>query len=432
MDAGELADVAVIGAGPAGSLAAARLARSGRQVVVLERAAFPRPAIGESLLPICNDLLHEAGLLEPVRQAGFMVKHGATFLAGSGRERFAFADALPGDGASAFQVPRDAFDQVLADAAAALGAAFRFRHEVSEVEFSPDCACLRVRDLESQSELTLRARHVLDCSGPARVLPRLLGLVKQTGAKARVACFTQVAVDARPDDGSEGDIWVCCHPEGGWTWIIPFADGRTSVGFVWDAQRWDALAGDDGQRLLARLESDPNVQRRLGPVAPLFAPRALRNYAASVSALYGDRWALVGHSGEFVDPVLSSGVALSLLAAHHASELVDRTLAGEAVDWERAYAQPLGRAVSVYRAFVDAWYQGTLPAIFFAAEKPVRVRRRITSILGGYALRDDNPLSRAPETALATLSRYSSGQALPRDRHKGAARTTPGGSPVDG
>ena len=57
-------DVVIIGAGPAGSLAAARLARQGHSVLMLEQATFPRHVVGESLLPRCLDLLRDAGLLE--------------------------------------------------------------------------------------------------------------------------------------------------------------------------------------------------------------------------------------------------------------------------------------------------------------------------------------------------------------------------------
>lgn len=429
----ERAEIAIIGAGPAGSLAAAQLARGGRQAIVLERAQFPRPAIGESLLPVCNELLANAGLLDAVAAEGFMVKHGATFLRGETRERFAFADALAGDTPSTWQVPRDRFDQILADGAAALGASVRFGREVTGITFEGDTARLRVRDIRglegvqrlraarntigSQStahaEQELRVDQVLDCSGPAQVLPHLLGLVRRAPGPARIACFTQVAQDQRPTGDQQGDIWVCCHPDGGWTWIIPFADGRTSVGFVCDAPRWDALPGPDAERLQNVLATDPNVASRLGgAIAPRFAPRVLRNYATQVSARTGARWALIGHAGEFIDPVLSSGVALSMLAADRASRVLLRTPTGQPPDWQDGFLGPIQQATDVFRAFVDAWYAGTLPSIFFAAAKPARVRRRITSILGGYALRTDNPLARDPERALATLARYSAGDGL--------------------
>ena len=60
-------DVAVIGAGPAGSVASALLRKKGYQVCVLEKQHFPRFVIGESLLPHCMEMLEEAGFADAVR-----------------------------------------------------------------------------------------------------------------------------------------------------------------------------------------------------------------------------------------------------------------------------------------------------------------------------------------------------------------------------
>ena len=73
-------DVAIIGAGPAGSVAAALLNRSGLSVCVLEKQHFPRFVIGESLLPHCLEMLEEAGFADAVRaEKGLQFKNGAAF-----------------------------------------------------------------------------------------------------------------------------------------------------------------------------------------------------------------------------------------------------------------------------------------------------------------------------------------------------------------
>ena len=74
------APIVVIGGGPAGSCAATLLARKGYRVALLERERFPRPHIGESLLPASIPVLAELGALEAVRAAGFTVKRGATMV----------------------------------------------------------------------------------------------------------------------------------------------------------------------------------------------------------------------------------------------------------------------------------------------------------------------------------------------------------------
>src|SRR5205085_10205898 len=69
-------DVAIIGGGPAGSVAAALLARAGRSVIVLERDKFPRFHIGESLLPFSMQAFTRLGSHEKFARAAFMEKFG--------------------------------------------------------------------------------------------------------------------------------------------------------------------------------------------------------------------------------------------------------------------------------------------------------------------------------------------------------------------
>jgi hypothetical protein len=136
-------DVVVLGAGPAGCLASARLRQLGHRVLCVEKLFFPRHVIGQSLLPRCNQLLRDAGLLDAVLARGYTRKHGATFLSGDKRERFAFADALTDDDPWTFQVPRDDFDRTLATEVRRQGVDLRFGHAVRAVTFAPDHALAR-------------------------------------------------------------------------------------------------------------------------------------------------------------------------------------------------------------------------------------------------------------------------------------------------
>ena len=78
----ERTQVLIIGAGPAGSVAAAMLRKQGREVIILEREQFPRFSIGESLLPQSMEYIEAAGLLQDVVEAGFQYKNGAAFVRG--------------------------------------------------------------------------------------------------------------------------------------------------------------------------------------------------------------------------------------------------------------------------------------------------------------------------------------------------------------
>lgn len=398
-------EVLIIGGGPAGSVAGAELVRKGRRVLCVEKGYFPRFVIGESLLPRCNALLDEVGMLDAVKRRAYQVKPAAMFLRGEERERFCFADALPGDHPDTFQVPRGDFDQTLATEARRMGLDLRFGHEVRGVEFGEHGATVDVHDLERDQSLKVEAKFVLDCSGYGRVLPRLLDLERPAVLPPRVSCFTQIEGDLRPDGDGAGDIWICVHPKNGWIWIIPFADGRTSIGMVCDPDAWASLPGGcNRDKLFTALRQEPNVRARIRDAVPVAPTRVIENYSKRVDRFHGDRWALVGNASDFLDPVFSSGVTLALESAVLASKLTHRTLEGEKVDWETEYDGVLHKAVGVFLAFIESWYRRDLEAIFFAKSKPEGMKKRITSILGGHVLRDDNSLVREPMASLQRLA----------------------------
>lgn len=407
-------DALIIGAGPAGSLAAASLARQGFAPLVVERQWFPRHMIGESLLPRCNRLLQEAGLLAAVEARGYLPKYGSLFLRGPDRQRFVFRDGLDGESPSSFQVPRDDFDQTLATAARVLGADVRFGHEVREVFFDSDGATLKLLD-ERGDPRSVRARLVIDASGPARVLSRAMGLNEPPGLPDRTSLYTHVEGDLRPGGEEEGDVWIVLHPAGVWLWIIPFSNGRTSVGVVSDPHRLECPPGRTDQELLwSFVESEPSVWRRLHRAVPVQPTRRLHGWTTGARRLVGPGWVVAGNAGDFLDPVFSSGVMFALESGSRAAALAGRQLRGEAVDWEADYQEPLRRAVGVFRVFVEAWYTGELATIFFSPVKRPQNLREITSILAGDVFNEANPLvARGPRAGidrlLGLIARYTPG-----------------------
>ena len=150
-------DVLIVGAGPAGSVAAGFLRQQGRRVLVLEREQFPRFSIGESLLPQRMEYIQAAGMLRDVVEAGFQFKNGAAFAWGDRRTDFDFRDKFSPGWGTTYQVQRAAFDKVLADAAARQGAEVRFRHEVTAVDVAGERPRVSVRYPQGQ---TLSLIHI--------------------------------------------------------------------------------------------------------------------------------------------------------------------------------------------------------------------------------------------------------------------------------
>lgn len=382
-------DVIVIGAGPAGVAAASILHNKGHRVLVLERARFPRFVIGESLLPHSMDLLEAAGLLEAASGRKYLRKHGAAFLHGDQLASFDFGDQHTQGWSWTWQVPRDDFDQTLAEAVEAMGVPILYEHAVAGVVPGiPSVVNLTDADGAEQS---VSAKFVIDASGYGRVLPRLFGLDKPSTLPVRHSLFAWFSGDEREEGILEGRTWVCMHPDGAWIWVIPFSNGNTSVGVVATPEFFARYTDDPAARLWTILREEPNTARRLQRAELAMEPVLIPGYSASVSALHGPGWVLVGNSGEFLDPVFSAGVTVALESAVLAANLASAQLSGETVDWQTAYATPLLGAIDVYRSFIDGWYSGDLPAIFFSPRKDPSIRKQITSVLAGYLLDGTNP-----------------------------------------
>src|SRR6187549_3205395 len=128
-------DVIVIGAGPAGSTAAALLAEKGRRVLVLEKEKFPRYHIGESLMPFCWFSLNRLGLVEQMNERAFVKKHSVQFVTQDGRQSqpFYFFQHYDHPSSVSWQIERSEFDQMMLQNARERGAEIREQTPVVRV-----------------------------------------------------------------------------------------------------------------------------------------------------------------------------------------------------------------------------------------------------------------------------------------------------------
>jgi flavin-dependent dehydrogenase len=397
-------EVLIVGAGPAGSVAAALLRQQGRQVLILEREQFPRFSIGESLLPQSMEYLEQGGMLRAVVEAGFQLKNGAAFAQGEQYTEFDFGEKYSPGWSTTYQVPRARFDHLLALEAEAQGAEVSYRHEVVGIDIDGNRPRVSVKDSDGEHYF-VEASFILDASGFGRILPRLLKLETPSNFPVRGALFTHIEDRITQLGFDRNKIRVTVHRErpGVWFWLIPFAAGRCSLGVVGEPALLERYQGTDTQRLQALVGEDRTLSNLLGNACWDTPARRIVGYSANVTSLSGPGYALLGNAAEFLDPIFSSGVTIAFKSASLAAAVLQRRFAGETVDWFSEYAVPLKIGVDTFRAFVDSWYRGGFQRIVFHPNQPAEIRRMISAILAGYAWDENNPYVREPRRRLAAL-----------------------------
>jgi len=383
-------DVLVAGGGPAGSTAAAFLARAGRRVVLVERDRFPRFHIGESLLASANDALRAIGADDAVRRAGFTEKWGATFMPEDGSiERYLDFGTAPGVAApQTWQVPRAAFDDLLLRHAAASGADVREGQRVIDVTFAADRVTAAVQASDgAAAPATVCARAIIDASGRGALLARKFDLRVEEPRLANVAVFSHYSGVPRPAGRRAGDIRIVARGDLGWFWLIPISAELTSVGVVLPRGAFRAFAALDHAEILARAIADtPVVARLLASARREWPVRVERDFSFASRAYAGDRWAIAGDAGSFLDPVFSTGVAIALESGLEAAQAVDEGIARGDLSARRfhRFARRQRRRYLSFRRFVLGFYTPEFRDLFFDEDPPERMYRALATVFAGY------------------------------------------------
>jgi flavin-dependent dehydrogenase len=326
MDAAEVCDVAVIGGGPAGSTAAAILAKQGYKVIALEKSYHPRFHIGESLLPMNLPIFERLGVLEKVRAMG-VFKPGADFEANNARgyNNYAFARAIGDSPPHAYQVWRQDFDKMLYDHARGCGADAREGHEVRKIEQNG------VRDsrlevcADDGRSYAIQARYIVDASGRDAFLSSKKKLRRKNNEHQSAAIFGHFRGAQMREGEDAGNISIYRF-EHGWMWMIPLRDGVMSIGAVCRPEYLKERKGRALEFLLETLKKNPGLKQRIEHAELIGEVRVTGNYSYDSSRMGGPGWVLVGDAFAFLDPVFSSGVYLAMSGAEQACAVVDESL----------------------------------------------------------------------------------------------------------
>ncbi|HTD40077.1 MAG TPA: NAD(P)/FAD-dependent oxidoreductase [Mucilaginibacter sp.] len=400
----EKVDVLVIGAGPAGTVAASIINKAGYKVKIVEKQKFPRFVIGESLLPRCMEALTEAGFVDALKEKGFQEKFGAKFVKNGKICDYYFADQFTEGWNWTWQVPRAEFDKTLADTVEKMGVPVCYETTVTGITFNGTDSVTEVEDKHG-NKTNIEARFIVDGSGYGRVIPRLFNLDKPSNLPPRRALFTHTVDLKRSMDDEPNRITIIVHQPGVWVWVIPFSSGVTSVGFVGNDDFFDQYKGENEKVLRELISAQPYLAERLKDVEFVFEPRILQSWSTTTDKFYGDGFVLTGNVTEFLDPIFSSGVTLATVSSQTAANLVIRKLRGEAVDWDEEYTKHMMQGVNTFRSYVMAWYEGTLDTIFFAEKQNYEIKKMICSVLAGYVWDTNNPFVKEHDTTLKKLAR---------------------------
>jgi len=396
-------DVLVIGAGPAGTVAASIVNKAGYRVRIVEKLRFPRFVIGESLLPRCMEALEEAGFLEAVKEQKFQEKGGAKFVKNGKTCDYQFARQFTKGWGWTWQVPRAEFDKTLADTVEKMGVPIDYETTVTAIAFDGPESTTTIADKNGDLS-QIKAKFIIDGSGYGRVIPRLFNLERPSHLPSRKALFTHTRDLRRALSDEPNRITIVVHKPAVWIWIIPFSNGVTSLGFVGDPSFFTSYSGSPEQQLRSLILSEPYLKERFQDVDFLFEPRVLESWSTTTDRFYGEGYVLTGNVTEFLDPVFSSGVTLATVSSQVAGKLVIDQLNGRAVDWEKEYMKTMMQGVDTFRSYVLAWYEGTLDTIFFADNQDPLINSQICSVLAGYVWDMENPYVKNHKNSLHRLA----------------------------
>jgi FADH2 O2-dependent halogenase len=390
-------DVVIIGGGPAGSSAAAYLAKGGLSVAVFEGDNFPRAHVGESLVPATTRVLLETGAMEKVEAAGFPRKYGAAWTSSDTRNvtadaasafthELGVADILfserdqPGvDRDYTFHVDRSKFDLILLKHAESLGAKVFQGIRVRKVDFD-DPEQVTVTCRVGAKDLDVTAKMVVDASG------RQTMLGKQLGTKEADPVFNQYAIHAwfegldRSSVANSPEkvdyIYVHFLPiSDTWVWQIPISDTVTSIGVVTQKHQFAEANMDREKFFWSFVESRPDLAAALRKTKQVTELKVEGDYSYAMTQICGDRYVLLGDAARFVDPIFSSGVSVALNSARLASK--DIFAAVEANDFSRErfadYERTIRNGVRNWYEFISVYYRLNILFTTFVADPKYRL-----------------------------------------------------------
>jgi len=367
-------DVVILGGGLAGLSLAIQLKQREPQigVIVLERRAHPvREAafkVGESTVEIGAHYFSSVLGFREHLETEQIRKFGFRFFFSEGRNdidrctELGVSELLP---APSWQLDRGRFENFLGEQARALGVDFRDEALVRGIELDEKDQPHAVSFEHAGASTTLAARWVVDAAGRAGLIKRKRGLAQPNDHDAN-AVWWRVDGFVDPNQWSDDPQWLarCTPPDrwrstnhmcgpGYWFWLIPLASGAHSLGIVCDAKMHPLESMNTFDKAMAWLhEHQPQVARSLEkPEHRLQDFLFLRHFSYGCKQVFsGDRWALTGEAGLFLDPFYSPGSDFIAMSNTFICDLIGKDRAG----------QQFAPYAEIYQQMYFSFYENTL------------------------------------------------------------------------
>lgn len=360
-------DVVIIGGGPTGSTLGYHLAKSGWRALIVERAEFPREHIGESLTGECGKLLREMDLGESMKAMNYPIKRGVT-VSGPGAKNEFFVPVQDTnehgklEPRTTWQVNRPSFDQLLLDAATALGADYvrAETHEVLRTNETVNGAVLKLKDGTLKS---VSCSVLADASGQSAFLSKkgIAGPRRAGKYDKQIVFYAQLTDFKRDGASNDGNTRLFYKKKHHWAWSIPISDTVTSVGVVLPAQIFKDAQSDPVDFFEDQLQSlHPNLARRTSSATRISEVWRMSNYSYDIEKYTGDGFLCIGDAHRFLDPIFSFGVYIGMKEARVAATAIDETLKGEnplSGDPFRGFRKTSARGQSIVQLIIDTFWE---------------------------------------------------------------------------
>ncbi len=428
-------DLVIVGAGFGGSLMAMIAHRLGLSVVLLEQGRHPRVVIGESTTPLSNLLLerlsaaYDLPRVAPLAKWGSWqraypqvacgLKRGFSFFHESGQLLVA---ASPHDDIADTHWYRADVDHFLVMEAARIGVEYRDRVRIESLDVSEGGA--ELAGWAGEEAFRLRAKFLIDATGPRGFLHRALGFTEDSlpgmpATESLYSHFTGVSrteMDANTpfpvDDAAVHHIF-----DGGWVWVLRFNNGVTSAGVVASSDVARELGLSEGEPAWQRvLDRVPALQKQFCGAVTCLPFRYMPAVSFRSSTLVGERWAMLPSAAGFVDPLLSTGFALTLMGIERLGRILDRYFeADELAGQLHGYAGQTDGELLAASRLIGALYatMGNFPAftavslLYFAAVSFAETAYRLgkPELATGFLLREHASLGPASRSLLERAHR---------------------------